>query len=247
MNVLIACEFSGVVRDAFRRKGHNAWSCDLLPSTSNEGGYHLEGDVRWWLDREAHPSAPCSDKPWDLMIAHPECTYLTGAAEWAYGDGPYHQKVKPGTLTGGARRAAREEAVKFVKELRACGIPKIALENPVGHLSARIGKPSQIIQPYNFGEDASKKTCLWLTDLPVLENGKYFPPRMVCTCGMNYPYTRPEKEGCPQCGAERSLAKPRWSNQTDSGQNNLSPKDDRWATRSVTYQGIANAMAEQWG
>jgi len=94
MAVLIACEFSGIVRDAFRDRGHDAWSCDLLPAADGDP-HHLQRDVLGVLgDR------------WDLAIFHPDCTYLTCSAEWAYGDGPYHQKVKPGTLTGSVRRAA---------------------------------------------------------------------------------------------------------------------------------------------
>lgn len=214
MKILVACEFSGVVRDAFRKRGHDAWSCDLLPSISWEGGYHLEGNVRWWLDR--------ADWQWDLMICHPDCTFLTNSAEWAYGDGPYHQKVKPSTLTGAARRKAREEAVEFCQYLFSRDISKIALENPVGHLSKRMGKPFQIIHPHQFGDDASKATCLWLKGLPLLMPTKSVCPRMV-------------------------NGRPRWGNQTDSGQNKLSPSDDRALKRSITYQGIADAMAEQWG
>jgi hypothetical protein len=183
-------------------------SCDLKP-TENPGPHH-QGDVRKLLH-----------EAWDLMIAHPECKYLTNSAEWAYGDGPYHQKVKPETLVGAARRAAREEAVDFFLRLWTTPIKHICIENPVGHLS-RIEPYSQIIQPYQFGDDASKKTCLWLKGLPPLKPTKYIAPRIVC-------------------------GKPRWANQTDSGQNRLSPGPDRSADRAVTYQGIADAMAEQWG
>lgn len=214
MNVLVACEFSGRVRDAFRALGHEAWSCDLLPCESTiEGGYHLEGCVQWWLDNP--------EWKWDMMIAHPECTYLTNSAEWAYGDGPYHQKVKPETLVGQARRDARDEAVHFVKYLWTRNIPRIVIENPVGHLSRHLGKPTQIIQPYQFGDDASKATCLWIKGLPPLLPTKLIAPRMV-------------------------NGKPRWSNQTDSGQNKLSPSDSRGHERSKTFQGIADAMAKQW-
>lgn len=155
------------------------------------------------------------------MIAHPECTYLTNSAEWAYSDGPYHQKVKPTTLTGKARREAREEAVAFVKFLFSRDIPRIAIENPIGHLSSRIDRPAQVIHPHQFGDDASKGTCLWLKGLPLLTPTKQIAPRLV-------------------------NGKPRWANQTDSGQNKLSPSDDRWAKRSITFQGIADAMAQQW-
>lgn len=208
MRVLVACEFSGTVRDAFAARGHDAWSCDLLDT--EKSGQHFKCDVRDVLGLG-----------WDLMIAHPPCTYLTCSAEWAYSDGPYHQKVKPGTLTGSRRRLARIEAVGFVSTLWESGIPKIAIENPVGVLSRYFGKP-QVIQPYQFGEDASKATCLWLKNLEPLIQTKYIPPRYVA-------------------------GKARWSNQTDSGQNRLSPSADRWKERSRTYQGIADAMSQQWG
>lgn len=209
MRVLVACEFSGKVRDAFSAKGHDAWSCDLEPSLTP--GNHYQGDVRDLLDEE-----------WDILIGHPPCTYLTIAAEWSYTDGPYHQKVKPETLVGAARRQARVEAVEFVKLLMSAKAHKIAIENPIGCLSRLIRKPDQIIQPYQFGADASKATCLWLQGLPPLVPTQYVAPRMV--------------DG-----------KPRWANQTDSGQNRLSPSEKRSAERSVTYDGIALAMADQWG
>lgn len=217
MRVLIACESSGRTRDAFIARGHDAMSCDFLPTT--QPGPHYQGDC---LD--------VLDGGWDLMIAHPTCTYLTGSAEWAYGDGPYHQKVKPTTLVGKARRDARKEAVEFVLRLRKAPIKNIVIENPVGHLSSVLGKATQTIQPYWFGDDASKKTCLWVTgDLPLLKITNRFPGRIV-----EYPK-----------GSGKMVE--RWSNQTDSGQNKLTPSDDRWSVRSATYPGFANAMAEQWG
>jgi len=213
MRVLVACEFSGVVTRSFRKRGHEAFSCDLIEcEDAGMSLYHYQQDVLSGVLRDG----------WDLMIAHPPCTYLTCSAEWAYSDGPYHQQVKPDTLVGTARRKAREEAIQFVQLLMNAPIKRIAIENPIGVLSSRIRKPEQIIQPYQFGEDASKATCLWLQGLPVLKETNYVEPRIV--------------DG-----------KKRWSNQTDSGQNRLSPSNDRWAKRSVTYQGIADAMAEQWG
>jgi hypothetical protein len=209
MRVLIGCEHTGSVRRAFSALGHDAWSCDLLPASDD--GQHLQCDVLGILDRD-----------WDLAIFHPDCTYLTSSAEWAYGDGPYHQKLKPETLVGEARREARRRAVAFVKRLLAAPIEKIALENPIGHLSRAIGKPQQTIQPHWFGDDASKATCLWLRNLPQLVPTRHVAPRMV-------------------------NGRPRWSNQTDTGQNRLSPSSDRWALRAATYPGIASAMATQWG
>lgn len=220
MRVLVACEFSGTVRDAFIAKGHDAWSCDLRQS---DGPHFQENCIDVMNNYE-----------WDMMIAHPPCTYLTIAAEWAYSDGPYHQKVKPETLVGKARWEARKKAVDFAELLWNSDIPKICIENPVGVLSSysKLGEPSQTIMPYHFGDDASKRTCLWLKNLPLLRPTSFVPPRFV-------------GKGQPNLFGE--VGTPRWLNQTDSGQNNLSPSDDREAKRSVTYKGIAKAMAEQWG
>ena len=231
MKVLVACEFSGVVRDAFMRRGHDAISCDLLPTESP--GPHYQGDV---LD--------ILGDGWDLMIAHPPCTYLTYSAEWAYGDGPYHQRVKPGTLVGAARRAAREEAVKFFMTLANAPVPKICIENPVGVMIKRWRKPDQYIQPWQYGHDASKKTGLWLKGLSLLQPTEHIEPRWVC-CGEVLP-DGVGKYGCPNCCGDHA-ALPRWGNQTNSGQNRETPGDDRWKRRSITWQGWADAMAEQWG
>jgi hypothetical protein len=190
MRILIACEYSGVVRDAFRAKGHDAWSCDLLPCDSDPA-YHYQCDVLEILD-----------KGWDLMIAHPPCTYLASS-------GLHWNKRRP------ERAALTNEALKFIQTLLGAPIPRIALENPIGCISSRIRKPDQIIQPWQFGEDASKATCLWLKNLPLL-----IPTNII--------------------------KKDRYANQTASGQNKLPPSADRWKIRSKTYQGIANAMAEQW-
>jgi len=165
-----------------------------------------------------------------LFIAHPDCTFLTNSAAWAFKDGPYHQKVKPGTLVGADRREARREAIEFVELLWGCGIPKIAIENPVGVLStmSSLGEPSQMIQPYEYGDDASKITCLWLRGLPRLKPTHFVPPRLALS----------------KDGRRYNM---RWGNQTDSGQNKLPPTEDRWKIRAQTYQGWAGAMAEQWG
>jgi hypothetical protein len=197
MRVLVACEFSGVVRRAFRAKGHDAWSLDLLPCDGTSD-YHIVGDV---LDH--------LNDGWDMMIAFPPCTYLCGS-------GIHWNKRRP------ERQKLTDEALEFVKKLLDAPIPKIALENPVGVISSRIRKPDQIIQPYEFGHDASKRTCLWLQGLPNLVPTEYVTPRIV--------------DG-------RKV----WGNQTPSGQNKLGPSADRWKLRSITYEGIAKAMAEQWG
>lgn len=213
MRVLIACERFGVIRDEFLKRGHDAWSCDLVDSAVE--GPHITGDVREVLNQG-----------WDLMIAHPDCTYLTNSAAWAFKDGPYHQKVKEGTLVGEARRTARIEALDFVKLLMDADIPRIAIENPIGAISTAIRKPDQIIHPYEYGDDASKATCLWLKGLPTLVPTNRVQGRIVMINGK-------EVE--------------RWTNQTDSGQNRLGPSEDRAMARAKTYKGWAEAMANQWG
>lgn len=196
MRVLVACEYSGAVRDAFISKGHDAMSCDLLPTDVR--GPHYQGDV-----------FDIINDGWDLMIAHPPCTYLCSS-------GLHWNKRVPG------RDAKTAEAVEFVRRLFSANIPSIAIENPIGRLTREIGKPAQIIQPWMFGHDASKATCLWLKNLPPLVPTSMVEPRIV-------------------------NGKKRWSNQTDSGQNRLGPSDDRWKKRSATYLGIAEAMSVQWG
>jgi len=212
MKVLIGCEESQAVCIAFRSAGHEAYSCDLKPCSGGHPEWHIQTDVFEAIKLDS----------WDIGIFFPDCTYLTCSAEWAYKDGPYHQKVKPGTLTGEDRKAARVKASKFFMALYNCPIKRVAIENPVGVMSSIFRKPDQVFNPYNFGDDASKKTCLWLKGLPPLLHTGYFPPRMV--------------DG-----------RPRWSNQTDSGQNNLSPSENRAELRSKTYPGIAAAIASQWG
>ena len=140
MRVLVACEYSGAVRDAFAAKGADAWSCDLLPS--EKPGQHHQGDVRDLLD-----------KPWDLMIAHPPCTHLAvSGSRWF----KFKQKEQ-------------QEALDFVRLLLAANVPRIALENPVSIISSRIRKPNQVIQPWQFGHGETKATCLWLKNLPLLK------------------------------------------------------------------------------
>jgi hypothetical protein len=196
MKVLVACEYSGIVRDAFIKRGHFAMSCDLLPTDVT--GPHYQGDV-----------FDIIEKDWDLMIAHPPCTYLCSS-------GLHWNGRVPG------RQEKTDAALEFVRRLLDANIHRIALENPIGCISKRIRKPEQIIQPHQFGDDASKATCLWLKNLPNLIPTNNIPPRIV-------------------------NGKSRWANQTDSGQNRLGPSDDRWKERSKTYQGIADAMASQWG
>ena len=140
MRILVACEFSGVVRDAFRRQGHDAWSCDILPT--EQGGPHIQGDVREVLGAG-----------WDLMVCHPPCTHLAvSGARW-FKD----------------KRAEQAEALEFVRTLLNAPIPRIALENPISIISSRIRKPDQIIQPWQFGHGETKATCFWLKGLPLLQ------------------------------------------------------------------------------
>ena len=161
MRVLVACEFSGIVRDAFAARGHDAWSCDLLPSEAP--GHHYEGDVLGILDPAAVPMVGW--QRWDLAIMHPSCTYLASSGErWFRNDA----RARPGVLIGEARRREREKAIDFVKLLWGAPIERIAIENPIGVLSTRWQKPSQIIQPWQFGHGEVKATCLWLKGLPPL-------------------------------------------------------------------------------
>lgn len=197
MRVLVACEWSGQVRRAFRERGHEAWSCDLEPPADGSP-HHIQDDVRKNLRWG-----------WDLIIAFPPCTYLCSSG--------MHR-----TARGLRDPQLTEDALKFVRTLMEAPAPRVAAENPVGVISTRIRKPDQIIQPYQFGHDASKRTCLWLKFLPPLVPTAYVPPRMV-------------------------NGKPRWGNQTDSGQNRLGPGETRAKIRGETYPGIAAAMAEQWG
>lgn len=181
MRVLVACEFSGVVRRAFAAHGHDAWSCDLLPSEDSSAN-HLQGNV---LDVLADN--------WELMIAHPPCTHLAvSGARW-FKD----------------KRNEQASALRFVQRLLDAPIPKIALENPVSIISSRIRKPDQILQPWQFGHGETKATCLWLKGLPTLR-----PTQVVA-------------------GREARV-------------HRLPPSADRWKLRSITYAGIADAMADQW-
>lgn len=218
VRVLIGYSCCPLTRQAFERAGCEAWTCDLLPA--RDGSLrHFQCDV-WEVARDR----------WDMAIFHPMCTYLTCSAAWAFNEPDYdrhpgvgyHQRVQPDTLTGAARREAREQALENFRRLLALPYPK-AIENPApSFVSKAIRPPDQTIQPYDFGEDASKRTGLWLDRLPKLRPTRRVPGRW-------------------------SNGRERWSNQTDTGQNRLSPSDNRWLERSATYPGIAAAMGDQWG
>lgn len=184
LRVLIGCEYSGVVRDAFARRGHHAVSCDLLP-TERPQGWHVEGDLM-----------PLLSEPWDLAIFHPPCTHLavSGARHFA------------------AKRAdgRQQAALDFVRALLDAPIPRIALENPVSIISSQIRKPDQVIQPWQFGHGETKATCLWLKGLPKLK-----PTNIVD-------------------GREPRV-------------HRMPPSANRWKERSRTFEGVAEAMADQWG
>ncbi len=179
MRVLVACEFSGTVRDAFAVRGHDAWSCDLLPAP----GKHLQCDAL---------SILCDE--WDLMIAHPPCTHLAvSGARW------FNEKT-----------VEQAEALAFFRALLMAPIPRICVENPVSIASSKICKPDQVIQPWMFGHGETKATCLWLRGLPRLKATNIV------------------------AGREPRI-------------HMLPPSPDRWKLRSITYPGIAAAMADQWG
>lgn len=233
MKVAIAGETSGQMREAFRALGHDAYSFDYYPAVGLAHN-HVMGDFFETLP-------PLG--PWDLVVAHPTCTYLTCSAEWAYKDPDfdrypgvgYHQRLRPGTLFGAERRAARERALADFRRILAWAkdgtAERLAIENPIGAASKAIRKPDQIIQPHQFGDDASKATCWWLENLPplVIDPTAQHPGRAI-----EYPP-----------GSGKMVR--RWANQTDGGQNRVTPSEERWAERSDTYPGVAKACAVQWG
>lgn len=189
MRVLVACEYSGRVRDAFLARGHDAMSCDLLPT--DVPGPHYQGDVRDVLD-----------DGWDLMVAHPPCTHLAvSGARW------FKDKL-----------VEQADALDFVRLLLDAPIPRIALENPVSIISSRIRKPDQVIQPWQYGHPERKATCLWLKGLPKLR-----PSNDVSTLMATLPKSVTERV------------------------HRLPPGPERWKERSRTFEGVATAMASQWG
>lgn len=220
ISVLVGCESSAVVRDAFRRLGCYAVSCDQLPS-ENPDGLHFQCDLLEVLEHW--------NFTWDIAIFHPPCTYVCSS-------GLHWNKRRPG------REEKTKESLAFIRRLmEAPNVKRMALENPVGCISTAIRPPDQIIQPWQFGHPESKATCLWLRNLPPLQHGPIAEFKNYrCRCG-NVFSADYGKYGCCE-----SPARPLWDNMTASGQNKLSPGPDRWKKRSKTYAGIADAMARQW-
>ena len=207
MRVLVACEFSQVVTKAFRERGHEAYSCDLLPTEGNPD-WHIQDDVLKHLDGG-----------WDLMIAHPPCTYISYAGTGAWNDN--------------GRVWKRLGALHFFAQLWTAPIDKICVENPMGCASPTIAKYTQVIQPYYFGDTESKRTCLWLKNLPKLEwkpEAPLFGDSTEVKPKIYGYYKRGKKKGMPIYGNDY-----------------LKFSEDRGQIRSIFHKGIAKAMAEQWG
>lgn len=225
--ILIGMEASGTIRDEFRARGFNAWSCDLRP---------CEGDPAWHLQCDVFEVIEFG---WLMGIFHPDCTYLTNSGVWALNDPDYerypgvgyHQRPDPATLVGAARREARHKALTDVERIISAPIPLKAIENPRGAIGTKIRKADQVIHPPQFGDDASKETHLWLWRLPKLRPTGWRAGRIV----------ERDEQHLFGGGVER------WANQSDAGHNNLSERADRWIDRSRTFPGIAKAMARQWG
>jgi len=206
MKVLVACEFSGRVRDAFAKKGHNTTSCDLL---EDEGTESNVPHPKWGERLHVHGNVlDILNWGWDLIIAHPPCTYLSVAGlHW-------NKKIK-------GRQQKTEEAFEFFMQLYNAPTEKICVENPVGYVNTHFRKPDQTINPFQFGHPERKRTCLWLKNLPLLQpTNEVEPEKPVYVC----------KSGRPLYFVDA-----------------MSPSKDRWKLRSITFQGIADAMAEQWG
>ncbi len=224
MKILIACEESQTICKAFRDRGHEAFSCDVQDCSGGHPEWHIKDDVLLHIDTGK----------WDMMIAHPECTYLTVANTYmTRGCSKY---------TAEEAEQLRHEAVLFFFSIVDAPIKKICIENPIGIMSRLYRKPNQIIQPWMFGHPESKATCLWLKGLPRLHPTEICDFKNYrCSCGNIFPVEF-GKYGCCE-----KAAKPLWDNQTKLGQNKLAPSPIRSKLRAKTYEGIAKAMAEQWG
>jgi hypothetical protein len=193
MKVLIACEFSGIVREAFRKRGHDAWSCDLLPA-EDDSEFHIQGEIGTYEYASPNYLGIVQATDWDMIIAFPPCTHLAvSGARWFKG-----------------KECEQAAAIQFARLLMNAPVTYSAVENPIGVLSTAIRKPDQIIQPWQFGHGETKATCLWLRRLPALKPTKIVEGR-----------------------SARIHREP--------------PGPERWKNRSRSYQGIADAMADQWG
>ena len=217
MKVLIACEESQAVTKAFRELGHEAYSCDILPASGGHPEWHIQRDVFEVIN-----------EGWDLMVAHPPCTFLAvSGASWYYHPEdknlPVEQRRPHPKYPN--RAMDREMAVGFFMALMNAPIERIAVENPIGIMSSRFRKPDQIIQPWQFGDSASKSTCLWLKNLPKLTATDIVDKGEVVTCSSG-----------------KSM--PKWYADALYTANT---KEERQTLRSKTFPGIAKAMAEQWG
>lgn len=226
MKVLVACEESQAVCKAFRSKGHEAYSCDILECSGGHPEWHIMQDVLEILKGGQFNTMDGTEhhvNRWDLIIAHPPCTYLTVAANKYYNEDVYGEKARE-------RKKLREAAIGFFMAFVNADCDQIAIENPVGVISTRYRKADQIIHPYQFGHPVSKKTCLWLKNLPLLKPTDIVEPEIIHSKGRTGGYSGPS-----------------WY-VTDENGKILSWKDPRTArARSKTYPGIARAMAEQWG
>ena len=228
MNVLIACEESQAVCKAFREKGHNAFSCDIQECSGGHPEWHVQGDVLPLINGNCEFTTVDGTKhviegKWDLLIAHPPCTYLTVAANKLYNVEKYGEKALK-------RLQDREKALEFFMAFVNAKCDKKAIENPIGVISTRYRKPTQIIQPYEYGHPVRKSTCLWLYNLP-----KLTPTNVV------------EYETIHSKGASGGYSGNSWVVKDENGKI-LSYRDPRVAkARSKTFPGIAQAMAEQWG
>lgn len=250
---VVGMETSGAIRDAIEALGYPAISVDRLPSQN--GGRHHQGDLFDFI--EANPGRFAGG------FFHPDCTYLTCSAAWAFLDADfdrypgvgYHQKVKPTTKVGAERREAREQSIADVERIKRFPFFK-GMENPRGVIPTMtsLKGETQMVHPYQFGSDASKQTCLWWFDgdgrrrdhiwLPILGEN-YVKPRLWCrACDQCSSYDAAFGKGCEHCGDEAGKLLPRWANQTDHGQNKVTPSETRWQHRSDTYPGIAAAIAK---
>ena len=217
MKVIIACEESQAVCIEFRKLGHEAFSCDIQDCSGGHPEWHIKGDCLEAINL----------KEWDLMIAHPPCTYLSNAGIGWFNEEKYGDKAKE-------RKKERIKGLEFFMKLWNCKIPKICIENPTGWANSHFRKPDQIIQPWQFGDTESKRTCLWLKNLPLLDHCK--EPNLFCDKPTHVKpkiygyYKTGNKKGCPIYG-----------------NSYLQFSEDRGKIRSKTYLGIAKAFATQYG